>query len=195
MERFFTHRGYLLTCIVLAALLAWLWQQREVRFARLQPENFGMEASEVPASFAWMKEELGELAESAPTVREIAFEGAEIVGMELLDSDSPLAIATQTELSRWSSPGRLPLATQKLSVTRVDGFPAMQIEIEANGPEIEVLAWMDHLLQAPSGSGYLTDPAMVHLTTEEEVLHLKLAVRVWPAAAFMRNSLPTEAQG
>ena len=195
MERFFTHRGYIITCLVTALLLTWLWFNREVRFARLQPGHIGLEQNEVPPSYAWMQKELGELGTPAPAVREIAFEGAEIVGMELLASTSPLAVATQTELARWSSPGRLPLQTQKVGVFEVEDLPALLLEIEASGPELEVLAWLDHLLHAPVGVGYLTDPAVVHLTADGEVLQLRLGVRVWPAAAFLRHSISAEVQG
>lgn len=195
MERFLTHRGYLLCCLVAALLLALLWQNRGTRFERLQPNAYGLEQTEVPASFAWLQLELGKLGTPAPAVREDTFEGAEVVGMELLDSTLPLAVAGQTELSRWSSPGRLPLETQKVSIAEVDGFPALELSIEASGPEMEVLAWLDHLLHAPVGAGYVTDPALVHLTADGENLQMHLAVRVWPASVFLRPSLPTEVQG
>jgi hypothetical protein len=195
MERFLAHRGYLIACVLIAVLLTWLWSQREVRFARLQPGHVAQGEIEVPPSFAWMQKDMGELGTHAPAVREIAFEGADVVGMELLNSTSPLAVAAQTELARWSSPGRLPLETQKVRVTEVDDLPALLLEIEARGPEIEVLAWLDHLLHAPIGAGYLTDPAFVHLTADGDALQLRLGVRVWPAAAFMRHSIAAEVQG
>ncbi len=195
MERLFTHRGYLFTCLILALLMAWLWQSRSQRFLAMQPSLMDLEESEVPASFAWLQQGLGKLATPAPAIRQEAFEGAETIGWSHLDSTSPLAVAAQTELARWASPGRLPLQTQTVSVSEVEGFPAMELGIEASGPELEVLAWLDHLLHAPTGVGYLTDPAVVHLSTQDEELHLRLAVRVWPAVAFLRQGLNMEVQG
>ena len=193
MERIFCHPVLLIICLLSSLGLAWAWQVRSEEFALLQPSHTSADEIEISPSLNWLQQQLGGLGKNAPKIREEAFEGAEIIGWELLDSTSALSVAAQCELARWASPGRLPLQTQSVAISKVEGHPALELRLQASGAEPEVLAWLEHLLHAPTNEGYLTDPGQVHLKTEDETLHLTLAVRVWPAATFLRHTLPQEA--
>ncbi len=192
MERIFCHPALLIFCLLSSLGLAWAWQIRNEEFAQLQPSHTNVDEIEVSPSLNWLQRQLGNLGKNAPKIRQDAFEGAETIGWELLDSTSALSVAAQCELARWSSPGRLPLHTQSVAISKVEGHPALELKLQASGAEPEVLAWLDHLLHAPINAGYLTDPGQVHLETEDKILHLTLAVRVWPAAAFLRHTLSKE---
>jgi hypothetical protein len=190
MERLLTHPLTSCLFLLLSLALAKSWQVRTEVFADLLPENAATRSGEVSSSYSWLQKQLGILPKTAPKVRMEAFEGAELSGWDLLDSTQPLAVATQTELARWSGPGRLPLKTSGVSVTAVDGHPTYEIQLVATGEEPEVLAWLDHLLNTPTGVGYLTDPSRVRLTSPaNNQVRLELSVRVWPAKVFLHHSI------
>ncbi len=195
MERLITHPLTSFLFVLISIALAKSWQARTKVFGELLLENAATRSGEISSSYSWLQKQLGILPRTAPNVRMEAFEGAELSGWDLLDSTQPLAVATQTELARWSGPGRLPLKTSAVSIADVEGHPAYEIHLVATGEEPEVLAWLDHLLKTPTGVGYLTDPSRVRLTSPaSRQMQLELSVRVWPAKVFLHHSISPGAQ-
>lgn len=114
------------------------------------------------------------------------FPGVTLEGSVALEGDAQRMRAARAELARWSAGGELPVTTQHLKAEAPQGEPWTLLTVEAEGKEAEILATLQHLLNAPGpANGYLTDPARVVIDVAgRRRLRLELQLRVWPMEAF-----------
>ncbi len=180
----------LLILLLLAAFgLQLAWKDRSLRVERLRLAESSSLKIQQP-QLDWLQQSLGQRATHAATAP-LDWAAQQPTGLELLEEKSPRAAAAQRELERWGELGDLGLDIHSWGLraaTAADGsaVPAVVLDLVCLGDQATVLAWLSHLLAAETDSGYLTDVARIHLReVADQRLQLDLALRVWPAEAFI----------
>jgi hypothetical protein len=194
MKALLRNPAFAVACLLLALYLGLVRQQRLEQLKDLDHTGVPSSGGTEVGSLTWMQSSLGRLVDSVayPDLEPIA--AVRSIGLDLLDTESARTRAARLELARWTAPGDFPWLTELLEITAVDGQPAYNLHLTAIGDEAQVLSWTEHILNSPTGQGYLCDPGRVHLeATTSGQLKLDLVIRIWPTDAFIPPSDRTEA--
>lgn len=138
---------------------------------------------------------LGELAEPpalGPLRERVqAWSGLPSLAAAGLEPATTAAAAARHELARWcdfSSTAELRWSSLAAAAS-ADGR-SCELHGDFAGPAPAALELLQHLLAAPAGRGYLTDPLHLQLHREDAGVHVFVRLLVTPAAHFLTGEGP-----